>query len=192
VPKKKLPVDSNCTKNLVYLDIETTGLSAEKGAKILEIAMLKVSDNLEETRYEKLVNPQRPIAAECSQIHFIYDEMVKDAPAFKDIAAEVLDFIGSNTVVCHNAKFDLSFVKKEIYEALNLKVDFNYIDTLMMARRHFNFSSNALGAIADTVGIEVGVRHRAMADVLTMQAVSKYLFKRLMQKGIDEITIGIF
>jgi DNA polymerase-3 subunit epsilon len=66
-------------------------------------------------------------------------------------------------------------------------IQFPFIDTFILARQYFNFDSNALGNIADAVGIEVNVKHRAMADVLTMLAVSKYLFSNMFRKGINEI-----
>jgi DNA polymerase-3 subunit epsilon len=76
-------------QNLVFLDIETTGLDPLKGAKIIKIAMLKTIGGNEE-RYESFVNPECLIPEKCSKVHCIYDDMVKDAPLFKDIAKDVI------------------------------------------------------------------------------------------------------
>jgi DNA polymerase-3 subunit epsilon len=176
--------------NLVYLDIETTGLNPQN-SKIVEIAMFKFADG-DEKKFEKLVNPGHPIPLECSKIHSIYDDMVCNCPTFKDIAKDVLDFIGSGTVVCHNAMFDLSFVHKELLESGIAVPPIQYIDTLKLARNHFSFSSNTLGAIANAIGVEVDTAHRAMADVLTMVSVSKYLFANMYRKGIDTIDPILF
>ncbi|MDR2772161.1 MAG: 3'-5' exonuclease [Elusimicrobiota bacterium] len=176
---------------LVYLDIETTGLYANSGDKIIEIAMLKIDGKTEE-KYEQLINPCCLIPPEGSKIHRIYDDMLKGAPCFKDIAQAVLNFIEDNIVVCHNASFDLSFIVKELQDNSFACVKFPYIDTLTLARKYFNFQSNSLGGIAKAVGIDVGVSHRAMADVLTMYQVSKYLFFNIWRKGFDEIEVGIF
>ena len=172
--------------DLVFLDIETTGLDCLRGAKIVEIAMLKLKGGVEE-RYETLVNPGHPIPLECSKIHSIYDEMVSKAPEFKDIANDIVTFIGTGTIVCHNAKFDLSFVSKELKESGNVLKDVRYIDTLKLARQYFSFDSNVLGNIAETIGVEVSLKHRAMADVLTMVSVAEYIFKNMYRKGIDSI-----
>ncbi|MDR1940916.1 MAG: 3'-5' exonuclease [Endomicrobium sp.] len=182
---------TNKPDNLVFLDIETTGLNPFSGAKIVEIAMLKIKDGIEE-QYETLVNPECPVPPECSKIHSIYDDMLKDAPLFSDIAKDVALFIGSSTLVCHNAKFDLSFVCKELKDSgINL-TSLPYIDTLFLARNHFSFDSNRLGDIAVAVGVEVEVSHRAMADVLTMISVAKYMFANMHRKGIDLINPKIF
>jgi DNA polymerase III epsilon subunit family exonuclease len=184
-------INTSNIPRLVYLDIETSGLNPYQGAKIIEIAMLK-TDQIKEERYEKLVNPGQPISPQCSQIHFIYDDMIKDAPCFKDIAQEILSFIGDDIVVCHNADFDLSFICKELNENSYTGVKFQYIDTLKLARKYFNFSSNSLENIAKAVGIDVEIKHRAMADVLTMYGVSKYLFSNMLRKGFEEIEVKTF
>ncbi len=179
-------LETKTPDNLVYLDIETSGLNPFKGAKIVEIAMLKLQNGTEE-KYEMLVNPGSPIPLECSKIHSIYDDMVLGQPYFKDIAKDVLNFIGTNTVVCHNAQFDLLFVHKELAENDLNTSGIHYIDTLKLARRYFSFESNVLGNIAETIGVEANLRHRAMADVLTMYSVSKYLFSNMYRKGVDTI-----
>lgn len=177
--------------NLVYLDIETTGLNPLHGAKIVEIAMLKVNGGLEE-RYETLINPGHPIPAECSKIHFIFDDMVSGAPFFKDVAKDIVNFIGTNTVVCHNAMFDLTFVHKELFENGFRTSGIYFIDTLKLARQYFSFDSNVLGNIALTIGVDVELRHRAMADVETMYSVAKYIFANMYRKGIDIIEPSLF
>ncbi|MDR0820291.1 MAG: 3'-5' exonuclease [Endomicrobium sp.] len=177
--------------NLVFLDIETTGLDPEKGAKILEIAMLKVCGGIEE-RYESLVNPGLPIPSECSKIHAICDDMVKNSPSFDEIAGDVFSFIGHNVVVCHNAPFDLLFVHRELYRTRVPAKNVRYIDTLKLARQYFSFDSNKLGNIANAIGIEAKLRHRAMADVLTMFSVAKYIFANMYRKDIKIIEPSVY
>ncbi|OEG69381.1 hypothetical protein ATZ36_09885 [Candidatus Endomicrobiellum trichonymphae] len=182
---------TNSLDNLVFLDIETTGLDPEKGAKIVEIAMLKVCGGIEE-RYESLVNPGLPIPAECSKIHAICDDMVKNSPLFDEIAGDVFSFIGHSIVVCHNAPFDLFFVHRELYRVGMPAKNVRYIDTLELARQYFSFDSNKLGNIADAIGVEVELRHRAMADVLTMFSVAKYIFANIYRKGMDMVESSVY
>ena len=184
-------IHTDAPDDLVYLDIETSGLEPAQGAKIVEVAMLKLKSG-QEQRFETLVNPGTPIPLECSKIHSIYDDMVKDAPPFGAVAKNVLDFIGAGIVVCHNAQFDLSFIHKELFENGIKPQRIYFIDTLKLARQYFSFESNVLGNIANTIGVEVEVRHRAMADVLTMFSVSKYIFKNMYRKGIDSIEPAVF
>jgi DNA polymerase III epsilon subunit family exonuclease len=185
------PIFTKAPDNLVFLDIETTGLDLSKGAKIVEIAMLKVCNGVEQ-RYEKLVNPGQPIPQECLQIHHISDDMIKDCQFFNEIAKDVISFIGDSVVVCHNASFDLLFVHKELYQAGISAKNICYIDTLNLARRYFSFESNKLGDIANATGVDVELSHRAMADVLTTYKVAKYIFSNMYRKNIDMIEPSMY
>ncbi|MDR2666364.1 MAG: 3'-5' exonuclease [Endomicrobium sp.] len=185
------PIFTNSPDNLVFLDIETTGLDPKKEAKIVEISMLKVCSGAKK-RYESLINPIQHIPSQYSKIHSIYDDMVKDAPTFEKVAKDIISFIGNNVVICHNASFDLLFIHRELYQAGIFAKNILYVDTLKLARQYFNFASNKLKNIADVLGIEVNISHRAMADVMTLFSVSKYIFANMYRKNIYTIEPSIY
>lgn len=185
------PILTNKPDNLVFLDIETTGLSINHGARTCEIAMLKVSKGIE-TEFNTLVNPGHCIPDFSSCIHGITNDMVKNAPKFCDIAKDIANFIDGFVLVCHNAYFDLNFVSKEIMESGINSPEMYFLDTLIISRQYFAFESNKLGDIARILDIEVNQAHRAMADVLTMKSISKYLFANLYRKGIDSLEPSYF
>jgi DNA polymerase III subunit epsilon len=107
----------NLSKPLVVLDLETTGMWLEKD-KIIEIAMIRVSPSGERTVYHKRVNPGMPIPPVVTELTGISDADVKDAPPFKVIAKEVLEFIGSSDVGGFNVdRFDLPLLERELREA---------------------------------------------------------------------------
>ncbi|MDD3065139.1 MAG: hypothetical protein PHT24_02645, partial [Endomicrobiaceae bacterium] len=64
--------------------------------------------------------------------------------------------------------------------------------TLLISRQYFSFPSNKLGEIAQTLSINVTEKHRALADVLTMRSISKYLFNNLYERGIDTLEPSYF
>ena len=185
------PIQTNKPDNLVFLDIETTGLSMEHGARTCEIAMLKICNGIE-TEFNTLVNPGHLIPDFSSNIHGITNDMVKDSPKFCDIAKDIANFIDGFVLVCHNAYFDLNFVSKEIMESGINSPEMYFLDTLIISRQYFAFESNKLGDIAKILDIEVNQAHRAMADVLTMKSISKYLFTNLYRKGIDTLEPSYF
>ena len=107
----------NLTKPLVVLDLETTGIWIEKD-KIIEIALIRSMPDGSKEIYEKRVNPGMSIPKEAADITGIRDEDVKGAPFFKDIAQEVLDFIGEADLGGFNLeRFDLPLLTREIQEA---------------------------------------------------------------------------
>ena len=79
-------------KPLAVIDLETTGVNVAKD-KIVELCIAKAKlDGTVEVK-TKLINPGIPIPLETSLIHGIYDEDVKDAPTFRDIASKVMEMI---------------------------------------------------------------------------------------------------
>ncbi len=182
---------TNNPNNIVFLDIETTGLSVSQGAKICEVAMLKIKDG-EEFLFNSLIHPQIQIPEACSLIHGITDDMVKNSPKFYEVAKEIAEFIAGFTLVCHNASFDLNFISKEIMESKIKSPEMYFLDTLLISRQYFSFPSNKLGSIAQSLSINVTETHRAMADVLTMRSISKYLFNNLYERGIDTLEPSYF
>ncbi len=100
---------------LVIFDLETTGISVSRD-RIIEICLLKVyPDGREEIRTYR-VNPERPIPAEASALHGIYDADVADKPTFKELAPEVHEFIKDCDFGGFNSnKFDLPMLVEEFY-----------------------------------------------------------------------------
>lgn len=102
---------------IVFLDLETTGLSLTQD-RIVEIAMLKVSPDGSRQMKRKLVNPEKPIPAEVSAIHGITDEMIKDAPTFKQIANETKQYLEGADLGGYNSnKFDWPLLVEEFLRA---------------------------------------------------------------------------
>ena len=102
---------------LVVFDLETTGTWIEKD-KIVEIGMVRVLPDGSKQSYVKRVNPGMPIPPNVSRIININDDDVKDAPSFKDIAGEALDFIGDADIGGFNVmRFDLPVLEREFFGA---------------------------------------------------------------------------
>ncbi len=92
---------------LVFFDLETTGVNVTKD-RIVELSFIKVLPSQEREVYTQRINPQVPIPAETSLIHGIYDEDVKDAPTFKEIARNLHKFLeGCDLAGFNIIKFDV-------------------------------------------------------------------------------------
>jgi DNA polymerase III subunit epsilon len=105
------------SKPLIVLDLETTGMWLEKD-RIIEIAMIKVLPSGERSVYHTRVNPAMPIPAVVTELTGISNADVKDAPLFKAIAKDVIEFIGDADLGGFNVdKFDLPLLERELREA---------------------------------------------------------------------------
>ncbi len=102
---------------IAVLDLETTGTNLATD-RIVEIAIIKVSaDGVRQVK-RKLINPQMPIPKGASDVHGITDEMVKDAPTFKEVANEIRQFIDGADLGGYNSnRFDIPLLVEEFLRA---------------------------------------------------------------------------
>ena len=169
----------------VVVDVETTGLSAHFGDRICEVGIVRVQGDQILDTYQTLVNPQRPISPGARRVNGLRDEDVSKAPLFAEIAGEVLARIDGAALVCHNARFDLSFLDAELSRLGLAWQPVGAIDTLEIARRYYNFGSNSLSAVADRLGIQTPQAHRALGDALTTFQVFRRFQRKLAGQNLD-------
>ena len=105
------------TRPLAFIDLETTGINIGND-RIVEIAIVKILPDGTKQVKRKLINPQIPIPAASSDIHGITDEMVKDAPSFKQVANEVKQFLENADLGGYNSnRFDVPLLVEEFLRA---------------------------------------------------------------------------
>jgi single-stranded-DNA-specific exonuclease len=147
----------------VVLDVETTGLSPES-SEMVEVAAVRIKNFAVLEEFHSLIRPRVPIPPQLTAIHGITNEMVEDAPGLEDIFPKLMKFIGSSTVVAHNARFDVGFLSRASREILEEDFTNPVLDTLALAREHFKLPSHALGNLARDLKIDLLVAHRALSD----------------------------
>lgn len=105
------------SRPLAFIDLETTGVNLAVD-RIVEIAIVKVQTDGSKVVKRKLINPQMPIPKASSDIHGITDEMVKDAPSFKQVANEIRQFLDNCDLGGYNSnRFDLPLLVEEFLRA---------------------------------------------------------------------------
>ncbi len=147
----------------VAADVETTGLSPGNGDRICEIGLVRFLRGSAIDSFVSLVNPLRPISAGASAVNGITDAMVAAAPVFSDLFPRIVEFLGDDPVVFHNAPFDLSFLRAESRFAGYSWPANPVVDTLTLARDSGRFRSHNLSTLCRECGIASSF-HRAEAD----------------------------
>lgn len=105
-------------QQIAVVDIETTGLSP-KSHRVVEIAIVvydPVADRIV-GEIETLINPNRNIPFEATEIHGLTPEHVSLAPTFDEISSWLAEMLDGKLVVAHNAQFDVSFLNAEFLRA---------------------------------------------------------------------------
>ena len=110
-------MELNLTKPIAFFDLETTGLNIAKD-RIVEFSVLKVTPEGEEIIKTSKINPTIPIPKEVSEIHGIYDKDVIDQPTFKQVAADLNQFLQNCDLAGYNAlRFDIPLLVEEFLRA---------------------------------------------------------------------------
>ena len=187
----KIPAVSNSNGQSIdttycVLDLETTGFSF-RTEKITEIGIMKIKNGEVVDQFECFVNPEKPIPQRVVEVTNITDEMVKDAETIDKVLPKVIEFVGDSVLVAHNADFDIGFLKHNAKE-LGLTLENTYLDTLRLAKEVYpDLKKYKLGYIAESLGIEVLVAHRALDDVDTTVKVFNKMLEKLKEKGIEKL-----
>ena len=105
------------TRPLAFIDLETTGVSLSTD-RIVELAIVKLMPDETRLVKRKLINPQIPIPEVSSAIHGITDDMVKDAPTFKQAGNEIKQFLENCDLGGYNSnRFDIPILMEEFLRA---------------------------------------------------------------------------
>lgn len=105
------------TKPLAVIDLETTGINLGSD-RIVEIAIVKIMPDGSRIVKRKLINPEMPIPQSSSDIHGITNDMVRDAPAFRQIANEFRQFLENCDLAGYNSnRFDIPMLIEEFLRA---------------------------------------------------------------------------
>ena len=167
----------------IVLDTETTGLSVEKGHRIVEVGCIELENQIPTKRFfHRIVNPKRSVSEDAYKIHGYSDSFLSTKKEFSEIANDFLEFIKGNKLIIHNAEFDLAFLNSElriIKKEPILKE--RVIDTLELARLKFPGSSASLDALCKRFKIDNSKRkkHDAITDC---ELLSKVYINLIGQK----------
>jgi len=154
----------------IFLDTETTGLSAEGGDRVIEIGCVELFNRkLTGNNLHFYLNPERDSHEDALKVHGISNDFLRDKPKFVQVAQEVLDYLRGAEVIIHNAAFDIGFLNKELErvgEAPFTTHVSSVIDTLVMAKQMFPGKRNSLDALCDRLGVDNSGRtlHGALLD----------------------------
>ena len=155
----------------VVLDVETTGLDASAGHRIIEIGCVELLNRRPSgQRFHRYLNPEREIDAGALAVHGIELARLLQAPKFADIAVELLAFIEGAELIIHNAPFDVGFLNAELArlpgKARTVPDLCKVLDTLALARSLHPGQRNSLDALCKRYSVDNTRRelHGALLD----------------------------
>lgn len=176
--------------HFVVLDIETTGLSPAKGARIIEIGAVRILNGVETETFQSFVDPHLKygVPPKITSLTNITTAMVTGQPSIGQVLLDLFHFIGDAIVVCHNASFDWKRFLLPAFESIGIQMTNRFICTYEMfkkaAPKRGKGGYNLL-SLCSLFDIAIGSHHRADDDAL---ATAK-AFLRIQQElvNVEEI-----
>ncbi len=176
----------------IVLDTETTGLEPALGHRIVEVAGIELRNRQVSTRdFHRYLDPGRPSDPGALEVHGLTEDFLRDKPAFRDVAADFLDFVADAELIIHNAPFDVAFLDREL-ALLDLPPLSTHVagitDTLRLAKQLHPGKRNSLDALCERYGVDNAARtlHGALLDARLLADV--YL---AMTRGQDSLIIDL-
>ena len=168
---------------MVLLDCETTG-GKPTYHRITEIGLLTIDDGRISGRWQTLLNPCQTISPAITRLTGISNAMVKDAPLFEQIAAELLEYLRERVLVAHNVRFDLGFLKQE-FSRIDCRYSPAHFCSAKLSRRLYpQFKRHGLDAIMRRHDLSIANRHRAFDDA---QAIWQFFQKTSQLMNAEDI-----
>lgn len=154
-------------RRTVVMDLETTGLSPQRGDRVIEIGAVSCTKGVISGEFHSLINPSIRITSGARNTHGITDGMLAGKPKPEVVLWDFHRFIGNSVLVAHNASFDLTFLRYE-FGRCGLSFSNPYHCTLAMSRKRYpqlrdhkleTVYSHLFGTLPEGV-----VPHRALDD----------------------------
>ena len=185
----------------IFIDTETTGLEPRLGHRIIEIAAVEMMNRrLTGRRVHHYLNPERDVEDGALQVHGLTVEFLQDKQKFRDVARELLDFIGDAELIMHNASFDVAFLDHELALAelpLLNECCRSVTDTLKMAKDLYPGKRNNLDALCERYEIDNTRRtlHGALLDAELLAevylAMTRGQESLLMELEVPSLDLGV-
>src|SRR4051795_5512494 len=167
------------TAEFLVVDTETNGLGGEH-CELTEIGAVLVGGGELHDRWETLVPVRTPLSRGIQRFTGITQQMVDEAPPAEVTLPELAEQLDGRVLVAHSAAFDRRVLAQAFSRAGLAWADPPTLCTVALARQlHPLARQRKLRPLAESLGIDVEVSHRALADAETAARVLCALFPRL-------------
>nr|MBS0037365.1 3'-5' exonuclease [Saprospiraceae bacterium] len=180
-------MDFNLEKDLVFLDLEATGLHVIRD-RIVQVGMVKYpADGGATTELNLMVNPGIPISKEASQVHGFSNEDVANEPLFSEIAGRVMEFIGNSDLAGYNLlSYDIPMLLEELYRA-GIELEMENRRVVDVQRIFYKMEPrNLAAAYRYYCQKEMDNAHDALADVRATAEILKGQLKMYSGKDLKK------
>jgi len=153
------------TRPLIALDVETFSKLPPEENHICEIGFRMIyPDGREPKRWVSFVKPPLEIHEEATAVHHITNEMVKDAPSWKEVGPNIAKGFTDCDYAGYNVRFDLRVIAGEM---ARIGVPWSYSNAFLLDGLRLwqvSASRTLTDALREFCGREPTGAHRALED----------------------------
>ena len=172
----------------VVFDCETTGLDPVRD-EVVQLGAVRVVNGkiVEGEKFDRLVNPGRPIPPAATRVHHIDNAMIASAAPFTEVSRAFHRFAENAVLIAHNAPFDMAFLRRST-EGSAFTFDNPILDTVHLSAVVFGGAqTHTLDALCARLGVEIPehLRHTGLGDAMATARAFTALLPVLEQRGLD-------
>ena len=158
----------------IVLDTETTGLNFKSGDRVTEVGCTELINHVPtKNNLQFYCSVNKRVSEDAVRISGLTNEFLSKHNPFESNVDNFLNFIKNDTLVIHNADFDMGFINNEL-DILGIPPLKNkIIDTVALARKTLNTRVANLDYLCRRFSIDLSKRnlHGALLDTQLLSEV---------------------
>lgn len=173
--------------NFTAIDFETANNSP---ASPCAVGLVRVRDGQIVDSFALAFQPPSPnnwFSEFNIKIHGIHPSQVEDGPTWTEVFPLMMQFIGDDLLIAHNAQFDMDVLRKSAAAIEQELPALNYLCSLLISRKVYNLESYRLNSVAYAIGHEDFNHHDALADADACARIIIHAANRMDSETLAEL-----
>ena len=172
-------------------------------ASVCAVGLVRIRNGVMIDRYASFITYPRSLGgfdAYHTELHKIAPKDLIGAPTWRDVLPRIVDFIGDDYVVAHNAEFDSSVITAACAVAGSKIPNVSFLCSRVLAKKAISLPKYRLADVAEALHLGDFGTHDTEANALVSALICTHLAEReelatlnhlMGQYGVREVKLGL-
>jgi DNA polymerase-3 subunit epsilon len=171
--------------DFVAIDFETAN---SLRTSVCSIGIVQVKNGKIKEELHTLINPLSEFHYYNTKIHGITEDMVMSAPTFEEFWPSFKGFVENQTIIAHNASFDISVLRASLDNFHESYPAFQYGCSYQIAKKVWpNLYNHKLSTVANYLGISLR-HHDALEDARASALIALEAMQKTRTNSVQELS----
>lgn len=171
--------------DFVAIDFETAN---SLRTSVCSIGIVQVKGGKIKKEIHTLINPLSEFNYYNTKIHGITEDMVMSAPTFEEFWPDFKGFVENQTIIAHNASFDISVLRASLNNFHEAYPTFQYGCSYQIAKKIWpNLYNHKLSTVANYLGISLR-HHDALEDARAAALITLEAMQKTRTNSVQELS----